>query len=190
MTRVVVLRAGYAAFALAFAALAASAAAGALLPLALLVGFVGAVLLLFCDDDLPKWAGVVLLCYFGLILVAFILANPITVRKGGSFGIEPPNPELATTVTYYLGALSPLMLAATAAAAAWERERPARLLLIGAVGGFLVVGILTFALRPGSVEEVQRAASQGNLLRLLLGVSALSAAVGAAWSAARPEEFA
>lgn len=192
MTRVTVLRAGYAAFAVAFAALAASAAAGALLPAALGIGVLAALLLLFSDDDLPKWAGVVLLAYFGLVVAAFLLATPITVRTGGSFGIEPPNPRLAETVTYYLGALSPLVLAGAALTAAWERERPARLLLLGAVGGLVVVGVLTFALTPegATATEVQRAQSQGALLRLLLAVSAVSAALGAAWSAWRPEEYA
>ena len=192
VTRVRVLRAGYAAFAAAFAVLVASVAAGSLLPYALLVGLAAALLLVFSDDDLPKWAGVVLVAYFALILVAFLLATPITVRTGGSFGIEPPNPRLAEQVGYYLGALSPLMLAGTALAAAWEREKPARLLLMGAVGGLLVVGVLTFALRPAgtALTDVQRAASQASLLNLLFAISALSGAAGAAWSAARPQEFA
>ena len=192
MTRVTVLRAGYAAFALAFAAMAASAWAGSLLVAAFAVGFVAAVLLLFSDDDLPRWSGVVLLAYFLLVLVAFLLSTPITVRTGGSYGIEPPFPRLAEAVTYYLAALSPLLLAGTALAAAWERERPARLLLMGAVGGFVVVGILTFTLAPeaASATAVQRAESQGDLLRLLLALCAVSAAVGAGWSAARPEEYA
>jgi hypothetical protein len=191
VTRVRVLSAGYAAFGAAFAILVASAWVGALLPYALLVGLAAAVLLLFSDDDLPKWAGIVLVAYFGLIVAAFLLATPITVRTGGSYGIEPPHPRLAEQVGYYLGALSPLMMAGTALAAAWERETPARLLLVGAVGGFVIVGVLTFALRPGGTDlvEVQRAASQADLLSLLFAVSALSGAVGAGWSAARPQEF-
>lgn len=193
MTRVAVLRAGYASFALAFGALAASALAGSLVLAALAIALLGALLLLFSDDDLPKWAGIVLLAYFGLIMASFLLATPITVRRGGSFGIEPPNPALATNVLYYLGLASPLMLAGTALAAAWERERPARLLLLGAVGGLVVVAILTVTVTPSGADAAavaRAAASQGNLLQLLFGLSAVAGAGGALWSAARPEEFA
>lgn len=192
MTRVGVLRVGYGAYALAFAALAASAASPGLLLAALAIGFLGGLLLVFSDDDLPKWAGLVLVGYFLVILVAFLLATPITVRRGGSYGIEPPNPALASTVLYYLGSLSPLLLAGSALTAAWERERPARLLLMGAVGGLIVVAVLTVVLVPtgASPDDIKRATSQGNLLQVLLGISALAAAVGAGWSAARPEEFA
>lgn len=186
------LRAGYACFALAFAALAASAVAGSLLLAGLALAAVAAILLLFSDDDLPKWAGVALVAYFLLIGLAFVLATPITIRRGGNFGIEPPNPQLASTVLYYLGLGSPLMLAGTALASAWERELPPRLLLMGGLGGFVLVAFLTVALAPAGTDAsaVARAAAQGNLLRVLFALSALAATLGAAWGAARPEEFA
>lgn len=192
MTRTGLLRAGYACFALAFASLGASAVAGSLLLVGLLLALIAAVLLVFSDDELPKWAGIVLVAYFVLIGAAFLLATPITIRRGGNFGLEPPNPQLASTVLYYLGLASPLLLAGTALAAAWERERSPRLLLMGALGGFVVVALLTVAVAPSGTDPdaIARATSQGNLLRLLFSLSSIAATVGAAWSAARPEEYA
>lgn len=187
MTRPAVLRAGYASLALAFAALAGSAYSGMLLLPALVLAFAGAILLLFSGDDLPRWAGVVLLAYFVLIAIAFILSTGVTIRKGGAYGIEAPDRELAVDVTYYLGLALPLMLALAAVAAAWERENAARFLLVGGTGGFLVAAALTTVLDPSGVDA---AASQGNLLELLFALSAIAAATGAGWSAARPEEYA
>lgn len=186
VTRVRVLAAGYAAFAVAFAALAGSAYAGALLLPALALGLAAALLLAFSQDELPKWAGLVLLAYFLLIVAAFLLATPITIRRGGSYGIEPLDRALAENVLYYLGLASPMMLGGTALAAAWERENAARLLLFGSVGGFLVVAALTVLL---GAETQAAAASQGDLLQLLFALSAVAGAAGATWSAIRPQEF-
>lgn len=186
MTRVGVLRVAYAFLGVAFLSLAGSVVAGGLLFVGFFAALVGAALLLFTDDDLPKWAGVALVTYFTATLVAFLAATPITVRRGGNFGIEPINPELTSAVAEYLVLLSPLMFAATALASAWEREQPPRLLMMGAVGGFVLVAVLTVVL---TADDATRAMTQGNLLRGLFAVSAAAGAVGSGWAAARPDEY-
>ena len=191
MTRSGVLRAGYVALGLAFLALAGASVAGSLLIPGLLLAFAGAIVLLFSQDDLPKWAGITLLAYYALLVLAFLAATPITIRKGGAFGFEPLAPDLAADVEYYLGLVFPLMLTATSLAAAWERERPVRYLLLAAALGFVLVAILTVVQRPGGATstDVARAAAQGSLLAALIGLSALAGAAGTFWSAARPEEL-
>lgn len=186
MTRVAILRAGYVALALAFAALGGMTTVGALLPLGLLLAFVGAILLTWSDDDLPKWAGFVLLAYFLLSIVAFLAATPMTINKGGRYFINAAPLGFADDIFNYLTFASPLMIGAAAVLAAWDRERPPRLLIWGAVAGFALFALLNIFLSP-SGEDAAR--SQGSLLANLLLVSALAGAAGAAWSAARPEEI-
>lgn len=202
MTRLGVLRLGYGAIGASFAALALSTFVGALLFLGLALAFVGGVLLAFSDDDLPKWAGIALLGYFLFCVVAFLAATPITIDRGDGYFVNKAPPELANKVMEYLVLLSPLMLGATAAAAAWEREHAPRLLLFGAVAGFVVVAILSLLLVPevaaGNAEEVAEevanaassARAQGDMLRTLFSVSAAAGAAGAIWAAGRPDEVA
>lgn len=187
VTRLAVLRSGYVCFGLAFAALGASLIAPAGLALVLLLGLSGGVLLAFSDDEMPKWAGLALLVYFVISLVAFLAATPVTVRLDffkGFINSEPSS--LASAVSRYLALALPVMLGGTAIAAAWEREVPPRALLVAAVGGFILVGILDVALVPSGQGSAQ---AQGGLLKALFGVSALAGAVGAAWAAARPDEY-
>lgn len=187
------LRLGYGAFGLAFAALGASFFAGAALPLALVLGFLGGVLLAFSDDDLPKWAGLALVLYFLLSLAAFAAATPVTVRLEAWDGFvnSAPSP-LAEAVFEYLVLAMPLMLGATAIVAAWEREWPPRVLLVAAVAGFVLVALLTILLVPRGTDSaaIAAATTQGRLLEGLFAVSAAAGAVGALWAAARPEEVA
>jgi len=188
VTRVQVLRAGYAALGLAFLALAWSP----LLLAGLVIAFAGSILLLFSDDDMPKWSGLVLLLYYALLILSFLFSAPITFR-GGGFYLDPLQPALASLVQYYLGLAFPLILAATALTAAWERERGARFLLLGAALGFVLVAILTIALRPTGEKAEQLAQSarqQGALVTILVALAALAGAAGAFWGAARPEEYA
>lgn len=190
MTRVAILRAGYVALGLAFLALAGSTVSGTLLLVGLGVGFVASLLLIFSDDDLPKWSGVIILVYFVLLIISFLFATSITVRSGGRYHIEFPATTLFVQVRDWLGLAFPLLLAATAISAAWERERPARLLLIAAAAGFILVAILTVALTPTGQLAAERAQSgqrQGALIALLGAFAALAGAAGAIWSAARPE---
>ncbi|MFA5860353.1 MAG: hypothetical protein WDA16_01530 [Candidatus Thermoplasmatota archaeon] len=190
MTRVVVLRLGYAAYGLAFVALAASAYAGTLVLVAFAVAFLAAIFLAASRDDLPRWAGIALLAYFIVTVGAFLLQTPITIRSGGRYHIDAAAPALASAVFDYLAQTSPLMLGGAALAAAWERERPARILLLGGLAGFIVVGLLTFILVPhgSDLSAVKAAQGQANLLLTLGALSAIAAAAGAFWSAVRPEE--
>ena len=193
MTRVQILRAGYAALGLAFLALAGSTASGALLLVGLGVGFVASILLLFSDDELPKWSGGVILVYFLLFVISFLFATTITVRSGGAYHIEFPATALFEQVSTWLSIAFPLFLAGTAIAAAWERELPARWLLIGAACGFVLVAILTVSLTPTGQHPTDIAQSgqrQGSFVILLGALSAIAGAAGALWSAARPEEYA
>jgi hypothetical protein len=182
-----VLRAGYGAFAVSFAAFAGSAYVGELLFLALLSGVVGGFLLAFCDDDLPKWAGIALLGYFALMVIVFLATTPVTINKGGGYFINGAPPEFGPLVLYYVGFVSPVMLAATALAAAWEREWTVRLLLVGALAGCALFAILTFILVPtGSAQAHQ----QGALLGILFALSGGCGVAGCLWATARPQEFA
>lgn len=187
MTRVGLLRAGYAAFAVAFLAVVASLAAGAFLLVAILAALAGAFLLTWSRDELPKWAGLAMLGYFALTLVAFAASTPITINKGGGYFLnDAPSPVFAQ-LFYYIGFAFPVMLGATALAATWERERGVRNLLLASLAGFVLMALLTFALRPSSPGA---AAMQGGLLKLLAAAAALAGVAGAAWAAARPDEYA
>lgn len=193
MPRLAFLRAGYAALGLAFGALAASAVAGGLLLVGLLVALVGGILLAFSRDDLPKYAGLVLVAYFVLSIVAFLAASPVTIKgSGGSYFVNGAPPDLADDVMYYVGLASPLMLGATAVLAAWEREWAPRLLLWGAVGGFVLVALLSILLRPGGTDAsaIAAAEAQAGLVSNLFMVSALAGAAGALWAAGRPDSYA
>lgn len=207
VTRVAILRAGYAALGLAFLALAGTLSVGSLLLAGLGLALLGGLLLAFSDDDIPKWSGLALVAYFVLSALAFLAATPITIDRGDGYFVNPAPPELAGEVLYWMGLVSPLVLAAVTIAAAWERERAPRVLLLGAVAGFLLVGILSVALvtnldpvcaadplAQGCAGAAERAAAQArqqaDLLRVLSAVSALAAAVGALWAASRPEEMA
>lgn len=193
MTRVQILRAGYAALGLAFLALAGSTASGALLLAGLAVGFVASILLLFSDDELPKWSGGVILAYFVLFVISFLFASTITVRSGGAYHLEFPATALFDQVKTWLSLAFPLFLAGTTIAAAWERELPARWLLIGAACGFVLVAILTVTLTPTGQQATEIAQSgqrQGNATIIIGALSALAGAAGAMWSAARPDEYA
>lgn len=187
MPRIGVLRAGYACLGLGFAAMAASAYAGALLPVGFLLALVAAVLLVASRDDIPKYAGFALLGYFALALLVFLVATPITINKGGRFFVNGAPPAIANTIQQYLVLASPLVLGAAALLSAWEREHAARFLLLGAVGGFVLFGILSFVLTPNGADAAE---SQGSLLRNLFMVSALAGAGGALWAASRPDSYA
>lgn len=188
MVRVLALRLGYGAFAAAFAVLAVSAlpVSGAILPLGLVLALGGALALAFCRDPLPRWAGVAVLAFFALVILAFVASTPVTVNKGSRFFFnDDPHPLFRVLFDALLLA-TPVMLGAAAALAAWERERPARNLLLSAAIGLGLVFLLSFVLAPSGVRG---AIVQGGLLKALFGVSALAGAAGAAWCAARPEEF-
>lgn len=197
MTRLGALRLGYGAIGAAFAALAASTFVAPLLFLGLLLALAGGFLLAFSDDDVPKWAGLALLAYFLVALLAFLAATPITIDRGDGYFVNAAPPDLANKVTEYLVLFSPLMLGATAVAAAWEREHPPRFLLMGAVAGFVIVAALSLVLLPKVVDPsdpegvssaVAAARQQGALLSTLFAVSAAAGAAGALWAATRPEE--
>lgn len=189
MTRVTVLRLGYGALGVTLLALAVGQVAGALIPAGLAVALVAGFLLAFSDDDLPKWAGITLLAYLLVSVLTFVAASPITIRGGARLYVPAMADE---SLQYYLFLASPLLLTATGLAAAWERERPARFLLAGALAGFVVVAGLTLSLAPnGSTSAaVSTAQQQGNLLEVLYALSAIAGASGALWSASRPEEYA
>lgn len=205
MTRLGVLRLGYGAIGASFAALALSTFVGALLFLGLALAFVGGVLLAFSDDDLPKWAGLSILGYFLLTALAFVATTPVTIDRGSSSYYFAP-PDLANMVLYLMGLVSPFFLAGAGTVAAWERERPARLLLTGAIVGFVLVAAFTMTLSPdvdpacaadpeaeGCAGATERAAAQaqqqGVLIGVLFALSGVSGAAGAAWAAARPQEI-
>lgn len=205
MAHVGVLRAGYGAFALAFAAFAGAAYAGGLTLVALLLALVGGVLLAFSDDDLPKWAGLALVAYFGLTALAFLATTPITIHSGGSSYYFAP-PDLATLVIFGMGLVSPLVLAGAGIVATWERERAPRLLLMGAALGFVVVAAFTLTLTPdldpecaadpnrsgcegAAAEAAAQAQRQGGLIGILFALSGACGLGGCAWAAARPQEI-
>lgn len=193
MTRPLVLRLGYGALGAAFLALTASVVAPFLLPASLVLAFAGGLLLAWSDDDLPKWAGIALVAYFVISLVAFLAATPATIRLRGFSGFFNSEPSaLARAVFDYLVLAMPLVLAGTATASVWEREWPPRLLLAGAVAGFILVGLLSVVLNPRDVSsiDVAQATAQANMLRGLFSISAAAGAIGAFWATARPEEVA
>lgn len=192
MTRVAMLRAGYAGVGVAFAALAASIAVPSLLLPSLGLAFLAGVLLAFSDDDLPKWAGIALLAYFLLSALAFLAATPITIGKGGGYFVNKAPPDLAGSVMEWMGILSPLILGGAAITAAWEREWGPKALLVGAVAGFILVAVLTVVLVPSdtSAAAVEAAASQARMLSVLFALSAGAGAIGALWAAGRSEEIA
>ena len=190
VTRVMLLRAGFGALAFAFLSLAGAPLAGLLLPLGLLAAFAGAGLWAFSRDELAKWAGIGLLTYFGVSLVTFLAATPVTIRLdffSGFLNAEPS--RFASELFGYLILLSPLMLAAAAAVAAWEHGPTPRYLLIGATLGFVIVGFLTIALTPNATDPTAaaRATTTGNVLASLLQLVAVVATVGAIWAASRSE---
>lgn len=211
VTRLAVLRSGYATLGLAFLALAASVAVPSLVLPALLAALVGGILLAFSDDELPKWAGIVLVTYFALVLLAFLAATPITIDKGEGYFVNSAPPALANDIVYWMGLLSPLILSGVGILAAWEREKAPRTLLIGALAGFLLVAGLTITLdtdvdpdcavtqnastaNAECFAAAQNAANElkerGRMLSYLSALSAGVAAVGALWAASRPDEYA
>lgn len=208
MTRLGVLRAGYGALGFAFLALAGSAYAGSLVLVGLAAGFAAGILLAFSDDDLPKYAGLTLVVYFVLALVAFLAATPITIKSGGDrYFANPAPPDIAREVIYWMGLVSPLILTAAGVLAVWERERSPRVLLVSAAAGFVLVGVLSVVLvpelspqcandpfAPGCEGAAERVATevreQGTMLRALTAMSAVAAAIGTLWAAGRADEFA
>lgn len=190
MTRTAILRAGYAGLGLAFAAIAGSIYVGSLLLPGLAVALMAGLLLAFSDEDLPKWAGIALVVYFVLIVLVFLAATPITINKGDRYFVNSAPPELAREVAYWLGLAAPLMLGGAALVASWERERPARTLLFGAIAGFILVGVLTVSLVPRTTLAGDAAVGQGNMIKTLFAVSAAAGAAGSLWAAGRADEFA
>ena len=189
VVRVAILRAAYAALALAFAALAASVYVPSLLVPGLGLALLSGLLLALCGDDLPKWAGIALLAYFALTVLVFVAATPITIDKGDGYFVNPQPLALAAEAFTWLSLAAPLMLAGAAALASWERELPSRSLLVGALAGFLLVGILSVLLVPGELDA-DAARRQGDIVKAIFAVSAAAGAAGAAWAAARPDEYA
>lgn len=193
MDRVLMLRLGYGALGLSFVAFGASVLVGVLVFLAIPLAMVGGILLALSGDDLPRWAGLALLLYFVVTVLAFLAATPITVRLDffSGFVNDDPSPVASLVVDYLVLAI-PLMMAAAASAAAWEREWPPRLLLGGAILGYVLVTILGIVLVPsGSADEAAAVAlQQGDLLRSLFAVSAAAGALGALWASGRPDEYA
>lgn len=196
MKNTALLRGGYGALGIAFACLAAGAwIPGVVIP-GLLVAFVGAILLAFCDDDHPKWAGIALIVYFLVTALAFVIASGATINiRGQRFFVNDSPPEAMATITNWITLFSPLMLASAGIAAAWDRERPPRVLLAGAIGGFLLVALLSVFLAPdaagsatlaGAADEAE---AQGRMLQLLFAVSAATGALGALWAASRPDSY-
>lgn len=197
MDRVRLLRLGYGALGLSFVAFGAAAVlepvALLAIPLAILLAIVAGVLLTLSGDDLPRWSGAALLLYFLVTLLVFLAATPVTVRLDFFKGYlnDDPSPYAELVLRYLVLAL-PLMMAATASAAVLEREWPPRLLLGGAILGFVLVTVLEIVLVPTGARETaaSTALAQGNLLRALFGISALAGALGALWAATRPDEYA
>lgn len=211
MPRIGALRAGYALLGLAIVALVGSyveALAWAVL-LAPLFALVGALCLVFSRDDVPKYAGLALLAYALLTLLAFAAATPATIRLSFWKGFANPDPPAAARALIdYLVLVLPIMVATTAAVAAWERENGARLLLAGSAVGLLLVAIVSVAVTPGGTaasdtalnasdprasEDILEARSaadrQAALLKVLVVLSTACGVAGAAWAAVRPDEY-
>lgn len=189
------LRAGYVSFGVAFLAVAgAEVGFGALLLLALAAALAGGFFLAFSQDDVPKWAGLAILAYFGLTVLAFLASTPVTINKGGGYFVnDNPSAFFADLYDYVVLAF-PIMLAATAFAAAWEREAGPRVLLALAGAGAILWAVLSFALVPqggGKASAVAAAASaQNSILNAVALASAVAGVAGAAWAALRPDEYA
>lgn len=188
-----VLRGGYGSLGLAFVALAGGAWVPSLVVPGLGLAFLAGILLAFSDDDRPKWAGIALVVYFAVTVLAFLVASGTTINiRGQRFFLNDSPPETLGTITSWITLLSPLMLAGAAIAATWDRERPPRVLLVGAVGGFVVVALLSVILTPAGIDSAAAATSaqaQGRMLQLLFAVSAVAGAAGALWAAGRPESY-
>lgn len=210
MARLGVLRAGYGTLAFAIACLSGTfvSSLGWLVLVSPVAAFVGAVLLAFSQDDIPKWAGLAFVVYAVLTFAAFLAATPTTIHFKFLAGTANPNPHpVAVALQDYLLVALPIMLLATALVASWERENGVRLLLAGALVGIVAAAGMTLTLGADedasggdgnqTAEEIDaeqraaraRAASQGDLLKWLLGLSVLAGAAGAAWAAARPDEL-
>lgn len=187
------LRAGYAGLGIAFVALAATLAVPSLILAGLGLAFVAGILLAFTDDHLPKWAGIAVIVYFVLSIVAFLAVTPITINRGGeSFFVNAAPPGLADNVIDWMGRLAPLLLCGAALAAVWERERTPRLLLFGALGGFVLHAVLYIVLTPGGDDinaAITSAQSQARLLSYLFALSAAVGAVGVLWATTRPDSL-
>ena len=207
MTRLAVLRAGYGALGFAFAGLAGSVYVPSLLVPALALSIAAGVLLAFSDDPIPKWAGLALLAYFAVTVLVFLAATPITIDKGGRYFVNATPTVFAREAFSWLVLAAPLILVGAAILSSWEREVPARILLLGALGGFVVVAALTVVLvpevepacesdpfAPGCEGAAARAAAEGerqaDMLRILTAVSAGAGAAGMIWAAGRPDEYA
>lgn len=193
MDRVALLRWGYGAFGLSLAAFGVSAIQGYAVFLAILLAFAGAVLLSLSGDDLPRWSGVAMLLYFLVTALAFFAATPVTIRLEFFKGfVNDDPPAILSAVFDHLVLAMPVMVVGTVIAAAWEREWPPRVLLVGSVVGFILVSLLHFVLEPPGtdLEAIAEAERQGNILRILFGVSAAVGALGALWAASRPDEYA
>lgn len=199
MDRVALLRWGYGAFGLSLAAFALSTYQGGAVFVGILLAFVGALLLAFSGDDLPRWSGVAMLLYFVVTLLVFLAATPVTIRLDFFKGFVNDDPPAVLGVVFdYLVLAMPIMVVGTAIAAAWEREWPPRVLLAGSIVGFILVQLLHFVLVPpgsgadaaSTAEAVSAAEQQGDILAILFGVSAAVGALGALWAASRPDEYA
>lgn len=189
MVRIALLRAAYGGLGLAFAAIGASVYVPGLLLPGLAVAIVAALLLALSDDHLPKWAGISLLVYFLLTILVFIAATPITIDKGPGYFVNTAPAGVLMEAFSWLAIAAPLMLAASALVATWERERPPRILLFAAAGGFVLVGVLSVLLVPReAVADAARA--QGNMMKALFALSAVAGAAGAIWASTRPDEYA
>lgn len=214
MTRVGLLRAGYAALGVAILSLVGSfvPSLGWLITASALLAFVGATLLAFSQDEFPKWAGLTFIAYAALTFLVFMAATPATIRLKfwSGFFNAAPSPVWAALQEYLLLAL-PLMITATALVAAWEREHGPRLLLFGSLAGVIAVAILTVALNPATAASNDgddenpntterdntpdilrahtQATSQAGLLNVLLALSTGAGATGALWAAWRPDEY-
>lgn len=189
MTRTKVLRLAYVCVGLTFLALAASfvPAGAALLGLGLLLGFVGGVLFLFSDDDLPRYAGFAIVGYFLLVFLAFVGSNGATIRIGDSqfFANDQP-PAVLDAVFDYLVLGLPMLFVGAACVAAWETGLP-RWVLVGALAGFVLVAILTAALNPSLQGDVTQYGG-GAALAAVFSLTALVGAVGAFWAARNADQ--
>lgn len=192
VTRLVVLRSGYGALGLAFLALAAGYVVDSLVILGLVIALVGGVLLAFSDDDLPKWAGITIVVYFVVTVLAFLAASGMTIKVGEQrfFWNDSPAAAAEQVMTWFF-LVSPLMLGAAAIVASWERENAARILLFGAVGGFILVAVLSVILVPSGTGSTAAASAQrqGDMVQGLFAASAAAGALGSLWAAGRPDSY-
>ena len=194
MSRVAFLRAGYVAFCVAFLAVGASiVGAGALFLLALLAALVAGILFALSRDELPKWAGIALLAYFGLSVLAFLAATPITIGKQGDYFVNDKPSSMFHDAYDYVVLAFPIMLGGAALASAWERERGPKTLLFAGLAASVVWAALSIALVPTAGKatlEVASAQTQNHLLDLLAVAACIASAAGALWAALRPDEYA